>query len=62
MDNLGNSHEIVKSIIPDYKNHTYLPKIECAKKIANHIDIDKNTSHSFNATISAIKYLIEEVA
>ena len=43
--------------IPEYKDREKLPKLELSKKIAPFLDINNNTSSSFNHTINAIKLL-----
>lgn len=48
----------LRSIIPDYSSSKILPKLEVSGKIAPFMNIEKNTSTSFNHTIQSIKKLI----
>ncbi|MDR0802630.1 hypothetical protein [Fluviicola sp.] len=45
-------------IIPEYHNAETLPKLETSSKISQFLDLDNNTSMSFQFTISAIKQLV----
>ncbi len=45
-------------IIPDFKGLERLSKVAVAEKISQNLDLQNNTSTSFNATIGAIKQLI----
>ena len=50
-----NAPILLKNIIPEYSGLAYLPKIECAIKIASHLNIDSNKSGSFNSFVGGIK-------
>ena len=48
-------------IVPELKNKKTLPKLDTANLISKHININANTSVSFNHTISVIKKLMYNV-
>ena len=48
----------VLKMIPDYKDRTYLPKMETAKRIAPLMHIDRNRSSSFRHVLTGIQKLI----
>ena len=56
----GKPSDFLLRIIPEFKDRKKLPKLEFSKKIAPFLDIDNNTSPSFNHTIHAIKQLCEQ--
>lgn len=56
-DNIFKPSETLRQIIPEYSNLDNLPKLETAQKIGIHLNIDKNTSKSFNQMIMAIRTL-----
>jgi hypothetical protein len=53
----GKPTDFLLRIIPEFKDRKKLPKLEFSKKIAPFLNIDNNTSVSFNHTINAIKQL-----
>jgi hypothetical protein len=60
VDNIRKPSEYLKTILPNYASRTILPKLETSKNIAAYMDINNNTSTSFNHTINAIKKLIQK--
>ncbi len=60
VDNNQNSSSILLSIIPEYKKHDTLPKLEASENISNHLNIKVNNSTSFNFTIQGILKLIND--
>ncbi len=58
VDQIVNPNEFLLKIIPEYSDRTTLPKLEVSETIAPFLDFDRNTSTSFNQTISAINKLI----
>jgi hypothetical protein len=57
VDDIQNSDEYLRSILPDYKDRRYLPKLETAEKISAELDITNNSSKSFSHFISGIQKL-----
>jgi len=53
----GKPSDFLLRIIPEYKDREKLPKLEFSKKVAPFMDIDNNSSPSFNHTIDAIRKL-----
>jgi hypothetical protein len=53
----GKPSDFLLRNIPEYKDREKLPKLVFSKKIAPFMDINNNTSPSFNHTINAIKLL-----
>jgi len=53
----GKPSEFLLRIIPEFKDRKKMPKLEFSKKVAPFLDINNNTSPSFNHTINAIKNL-----
>ncbi len=59
VDKIVNSPEKLLRIVPELQNTSRLPKIEVAKRIGACLNIDANTSDSFNQTVFAIKKLTD---
>jgi hypothetical protein len=57
IDDVQNADEYLCSILPDYKNRRYLPKLETAEKISAELDITNNSSKSFSHFITGIQKL-----
>ena len=53
----GKPSDFLLCIIPEFKDRKKIPKLEFSKKGATFLDINNNTSPSFNHTINAIKNL-----
>lgn len=60
VDNITNAPQILRQIIPEYKNTIFLPKIETSRKIAPYLNIDRNSSQSFKHFILGVKKLIAD--
>lgn len=60
VDKVISPNEYLLKIIPEYNGRTYLPKLETAEKISPYLDLDNNTSASFNISISAIINLVNQ--
>ena len=58
VDLIQNTHEYLLAIIPEYKDRENLPKLEVAESIAPLLDLENNTSESFNQFISGVEKLI----
>ncbi len=58
VDSIPNAPQILLKMIPDYKDRTYLPKMETAKRIALMMHIDSNKSLSFRHVLTGIQKLI----
>ncbi len=59
VDSIHQPNKYLLRVIPEYKSRTSLPKLSVSEKIAPYLDFDRNTSSSFNHTISAIRRLAE---
>lgn len=59
VDSIVKPSSYLLRVIPEFSKREYLPKIETAERIAPFLDIDNNTSRSFNQMIQAIRYLVE---
>jgi len=55
----GKPSDFLLRIIPEFKDRKKIPKLEFSKKIAPFLDINNNTSPSFNHAINAIKQLCD---
>ena len=53
----GKPSDYLLRIIPEFMDRKKMPKLEFSKKIAPFLNINNNTSPSFNHTINAIKQL-----
>jgi hypothetical protein len=60
VDKVVSPNEYLLKIIPEYNGRKYLPKLETAEKISPYLDLDNNTSASFNISISAIRSLVDQ--
>jgi hypothetical protein len=60
VDDIQTPNQYLLSILPEYKGREYLPKLETSEKIAPNLDIDANTSTSFQHLISGIQKLVTE--
>lgn len=58
VDKIVNANKYLLKIIPEYSDRDNLPKLEASESISKHFNLSKNTSTSFNHTISAIKKLV----
>lgn len=58
VDSLQKPHQQILEIIPEYSGRTSLPKLETSEKIAEFLEVQRNTSKSFHHTIDCIKRLI----
>jgi len=58
VDNLHRPDEWLLKIIPEYSGKETLPKIATSEHIAPFLDLDNNSSVSFNNTISGIRKLV----
>ena len=58
VDMITNPNLYLLRIIPEYLGRDSLPKLEVSESIAPFLNLDGNTSTSFNHTISAIKKLL----
>jgi hypothetical protein len=58
VDRIANPNKYLLKILPEYANRDNLPKLEVSESIAPFLDFDRNTSSSFNHTVSAIRRLI----
>lgn len=58
IDNIQNAHLVLQKIIPQYKNHAYLPKLETAQSIGPNMDLKMNRSKSFQNFIKAVQDLL----
>lgn len=58
VDTIAIPNNYLLRIIPEYQKMETLPKLETSSKISQFLDLDNNTSKSFQHTISAIKQLV----
>lgn len=58
VDLIQNANEFLLNIIPEYKGRETLPKLEVAESIGPHLDLNNNSSSSFNFFVSGVKKLI----
>ena len=58
IDAIGNAPGELLQIVPELRGKSRLPKMETAKRIAAHLNIENNQSGSFNQTIAAIRKLV----
>lgn len=58
VDLIQNPSEFLLAIIPEYKGRESLPKLEVAESIAPHLDLQNNSSCSFNNFVSGINKLL----
>lgn len=56
-DNIDYPSKVLLKLIPELSDKKYLPKLEVAGKITPYIDLEKNTSKSFQNTLKSIKIL-----
>ena len=59
VDKIVNANKYLLKIIPEYSDRDNLPKLEVSESISKYFDLAKNTSNSFNQTLSAINRLVE---
>lgn len=59
VDKINQPNRYLLKIIPEYSGRETLPKIEVSETISPFLNIDSNSSESFNNTISAIQRLVE---
>ncbi len=59
VDKIANANKFLLKIIPEYSDRENLPKLEASESISKYLDLENNSSTSFNQTVSAIKKLIE---
>lgn len=59
VDLITNANHHLLKIIPEYSNWETLPKLQVSENISPFLNLDKNTSTSFNNTIKAIRLLTE---
>lgn len=59
VDMLQNTDKVLLSIIPEFSDREYLPKLEVAESIAPHLDLSCNSSESFNQFIKGVVKLLQ---
>ena len=59
VDKITNANKYLLKIIPEYSHRENLPKLEVSESISKYLDLNKNTSTSFNHTLRAIKNLVK---
>lgn len=59
VDLITNANHYLLKIIPEYTSWETLPKLQVSENISPFLDLDKNTSVSFNNTIKAIRLLTQ---
>jgi len=55
VDKIQTPNKQLLKLIPEYSNRLTLPKLETSANIAQHMDLDGNTSESFNHTIRILR-------
>ena len=60
VDKIQSPNRALLKIIPEYSAREYLPKLETAENISQHLDLENNKSDSYKHTINAVLSLIKQ--